>query len=75
MRWAKVDDTTWPIDDDDNDESVQWIMRYGTDYERKRVSLAAASVMAAYAALIDPTIPQTDAVAKLKRARRAAADR
>lgn len=58
--------TTWPV----NFGEVSWSLRYAraTDHP-----MLAATVMDAYAALVDPTISQRDAFAKLKRARRAAA--
>lgn len=69
MRWIRVEDTTWPVD---VDGTTQDALRYKGD-GWTALRLAAASVMSAYAYLTDPTLTQTDAIASLKRARKAAA--
>lgn len=65
MKYATIDGTVWPVGLDD----VEWNLRYGPT-----PNLYLASIVQAYEALIDPTIPQYIAIAKLKRARRAAVE-
>lgn len=70
--YVNLEGTVHPIDvPEDDGDSVQWILRYAPDrFDRH---LFAASILAAYAALLDPNITQGDAIAKLKRARKARA--
>jgi hypothetical protein len=72
MRTEQIEGTAWPVDipDDDND-SVQWKLRYAPQNLNREERLFAASALAAYAALADPVYSQRDAFAMLKRARRA----
>jgi hypothetical protein len=72
IRYAEVDDTTWPVDySDDNEDSAQWTLRYGGAEQREKHRMAVASVLAAYAYLLDPGVTMKDATAALRRARRA----
>lgn len=65
MKWVTIDETTWPVDVDGRTELM---LRFKSDgWTRQRV--AAAAVLAAYAYLTDPALPEWDAVAALKRAR------
>lgn len=78
VKWATDGEaenrTTWPVDvHDDDEDSVQWKLRYGDCLEPIIYRMSAASVMSAYAALIDPSVSQATAIDKLKRARRVAA--
>ena len=73
VKWAQIEDTTWPVDIETDDEAAdQWRLRYNNGQVSREVMLSAASVMSAYGALVDPSITQTEAIAKLKRARAAA---
>ena len=69
MRWVKVEDTLWPVDD--ADDSLQWQLRYAPVSVGVERFAAIASVMTAYAALCDPGVSQGTAIEMLKRARRA----
>jgi hypothetical protein len=71
MRWGKIDDTTWPVDDDGE---MQWSLRYGNDDLLRGVRMSAASVVESYRYLTDPNLSQADAIRALKRARRAVGD-
>ena len=75
VRWIKdeLSGTTWPVDvSSEAEDSTQWILRYAPG--RNETTFAtAASVLSAYAALIDPSRTQGEAVEMLKRARRCAA--
>jgi hypothetical protein len=64
IHYREVENTVWPV----NVRGIEWELRYGAKGNHK---LVAASVVAAYAALIDPTLSEKDAIAKLRRARRA----
>lgn len=64
VRWFKVDDTSWPVP-----VELEHRLRYDTG----RRDLEAASVVAAYSALVDPAISQKQAIESLLRARKAAA--
>lgn len=67
--------TSWPVDVDTaaGEPSVQWIMRYAPTEAVIDARFQAASIASAYAALVDPDITQGEAIDKLKRARRCAA--
>lgn len=59
--------TVWPVPWGTEDVSgVEWRLRYGPGQD-----LFAASCVAAYGALVDPHITMTEAIEKLRRARRA----
>jgi hypothetical protein len=68
VRHVVVDETTWPVPDE-----VEWVLRYGTPERREAVRYGVASIVSAYWSLLDPNRTQADAVAMLKRARRAVA--
>jgi len=68
---VRVDDTSWPIDGGPDGASCNDQLRYTT--ERRPNDLVVASMLSAYEALICPSITQGDAIASLKRARKAAA--
>lgn len=67
VRHVVVDETTWPIPDE-----AEWILRYGTTGAREAQRMGVASIVNAYWSLLDPNRTQADAIAMLKRARRAA---
>lgn len=73
-RFVTVDDTTWPIEVGD----LAWVLRYGMPVEQRpevltrQDRLILASVVESYLFLIDPTRPHKEAVASLRRARKAA---
>lgn len=62
-RWGQADGTSWPIPGD-----TEWRLRYAPDTANL---LHAASIVSAYAFLVDPSRSQTDAIDSLKRGRRA----
>lgn len=66
--YERVDGTTWPVRTGD----VQWALRYGNDDALQANRLIAASIVASYAYLTNPSLTQADAIIALKRARRAA---
>lgn len=67
-HYVVVDDNTWPVRVGD----IEWLLRYGNRPLTRSEQLIAASTLNAYSCLADPAISQKDAIAKLKRARRAA---
>lgn len=67
--------TSWPVDvETDTEASIEWLMRYANSDMVVDARFQAASLISAYAALIDPTTTQAEAIEKLKRARRCAAE-
>lgn len=70
VRYVVIDETTWPIPD-----GIEWVLRYGEPAAREAQRYGVASIVAAYSSLLDPVYSQADAVAMLKRARRAAVHR
>lgn len=68
--YGHADGTTWPVPAD-----TEWHLRYGVLASYREFRLHAASIVAAYAHLVDPDITEKDAIESLKRARRAVADR
>lgn len=52
-RWGRFGGMTWPLPERDEDDSVEWRLRYGTP--TKEDLLVAASYMHAYTALIFKT--------------------
>ena len=73
IHYSFADDTMWPIDWSDNDEdSAQWVLRYGTPERREAQRLSVASVLNSYAHLLDLDLSLEDATASLRRARAAA---
>ena len=74
IRYTRVGETSWPIDWSDEDEDTsQWALRYGSTERREAQRLSVASVLSSYAHLIDPNRSMKDATASLRRARQAAA--
>ena len=74
IRYIQLGETTWPIDRSDEDEdTAQWVLRYGSTERREAHRLAVASILSSYAYLIDPNRSLKDATASLRRARQAAA--
>lgn len=64
-----VDDTVWPV----NVGEIEWALRYAPKNAMTRSDLLiAASIVHAYAFLTDPHRTHGDAVASLRRARKAA---
>lgn len=67
--------TFWPVDvERDASASIEWLMRYASSDMVLNARFQAASLISAYTALVDPTITQAEAIDKLKRARRCAAE-
>jgi hypothetical protein len=66
VRYVVVDETTWPVPD-----GAEWVLRYGTTEAREAQRLSVASIVNAYWSLLDPNRTQGDAIAMLRRARRA----
>lgn len=68
-------DTIWPVDiHTEQQPSIEWVMRYGSNDTIVAAALIAASLIYRYSALIDPDITEDEAIDKLKRARRCAAE-
>lgn len=68
----QVGESTWPVDSiTDNEDSAQWVQRYGPPERVVVQRMSVASVLSAYAHLTDPHISMTDATAALRRAREA----
>lgn len=73
VRFVVVDDTTWPVPFSSDDvDGPGWVQRYGTPERVVEQRMTVASIVTSYSYLIDPSLSQTDAIAALKRARRAA---
>lgn len=72
IRYVQIDDTTWPVDvGTDEEDSAEWVQRYGTTERREEQRLSVASVLAAYKDMTHPGRSLKDATAMLRRARRA----
>jgi hypothetical protein len=72
IRFTHVDDTVWPIDWSSEDEdSAQWVLRYGNLERREAQRLGVASILCAYATLLDPDLFMKTATEMLRRGRRA----
>lgn len=67
VRYARVEDTTWPVP-----LGAGWVQRYGTPDAIVEQRLTVASIIQAYSHLLDPALSMRDATAALRRARRAA---
>ena len=73
VRFVVINNTTWPVPFSSDDvDGPGWVQRYGTPERVVEQRMTVASVISAYTHLLDPNITQTDAIAALKRARRAA---
>lgn len=68
-HWEEVERTVWPV----NVGDIEWSLRYSNVPMDRATQLTAASALNAYQALTDPSISQADAIAQLKRARKAQA--
>jgi hypothetical protein len=67
-----VDETVWPVDvSSDDEDSAQWVQRYGTPERIVEQRYSVASVLGAYSHLCDPRMTLKDATAALRRARKA----
>ncbi len=67
-RYLKLDDgTVWP---DDVDGSIQWKLRYAPDTLTRGDQLVAASVLACWALLSDPTEPLEPKISRVREIRR-----
>lgn len=72
IRYFRVDDTTWPVDvSTEDEESAEWVQRYGTPERREEQRMAVASILSAYETLTNSQQTQKDARAKLGRAMKA----
>lgn len=72
IKSIKVEDTLWPVDVATEDEdSAEWILRYGITERREDQRLSVASILSAYEYLIDPNRTLKDATESLRRARKA----
>jgi hypothetical protein len=67
-RYGTADDTTWPVDVGD----LEWALRNNPDSLTREDQQVLASVVHAYLTLINPRTTHGDAVASLRRARKAA---
>ena len=67
-RYVTVADTTWPVDVGD----LEWALRYDPDSLTREDQLVIASVVHSYSFLTSPHRTHGDAVASLRRARKAA---
>lgn len=63
-KYVTIEDTVWPV----NLNESAWLLRYGPHHDYH-----AASAVDAFCHLMSPGITQTDAIAALKRGRRATA--
>lgn len=52
-RWVQFEGTTWPMPEHDEDDSLEWKLRYGTP--TKQDLLVAASYLNAYGCLVRAT--------------------
>lgn len=66
VAYVAVEGCACPVPD-----GAEWTLRYGTTEAREAQRYSVASIVAAYAHLLDPNVTQTDALASLKRLRRA----
>jgi hypothetical protein len=73
IHYIPVDNTLWPIDHGSEfEDSAEWVLRFGTEKRREDMRMSVASILSAYADLVDPARSQEDAQEMLKRARKAA---
>ncbi len=67
-RYCKLEDgTVWPVD---VDGEVQWKLRYAPDTLTRGDQLVAASLLAAWATLLDPTVPIDPNIRRVRKLRR-----
>ena len=70
-----VEDTTWPVDlSSDDEDSAEWVLRYGTPERREAQRMSVASIVSAYKDMTDPRRSLKDCTAMLRRALTAAAE-
>ena len=70
-----VEDTTWPVDlSSDDEDSAEWVLRYGTPERREAQRMSVASIVSAYKDMTDPRRSLKDGTAMLRRSRTAAAE-
>jgi len=73
IRYTQVECTTWPVDlHSDDEDSAQWVQRYGSIDRVVEQRRSVASVLSAYSDMTDPNRSLKDATAMLRRARIAA---
>lgn len=74
IHFARSDkDTVFPVDvHSDNEDSAQWVQRYGSPARREEQRLAVASILSVYAELTDANTSMRRAAALLAEARTAA---
>jgi hypothetical protein len=73
IKHVVVEGTRWPVDIIDGDQdSAEWVQRYGAPILLAEQRYSVASALSAYHHLIDPRRTQAEAIASLKRARKAA---
>jgi hypothetical protein len=73
IHYHRIDDTTWPVDwSSDQEDSAEWVLRYGTTERREAQRMSVASILSAYSHLVDPTLSSKGAQSALRRARKAA---
>jgi hypothetical protein len=74
IHYFPAGDTSWPVDVGTEDEdSAEWVLRYGTPERREAQRMAVASILSAYADLTGPHRSMKDATALLRHAREARA--
>lgn len=73
-RYEVVENTCWPVNltSTDDQDGLEWKLRYAPDALTRGDQLVLASVVAAYAYLTDPNRTQEEARRSLRRARIAA---
>lgn len=71
IHYIHVDETVWPVDvSNELEDSAQWTLRYGAHVHITDHRYSIASVLAAYASLLDPDRTTEDAIAMLRRVRK-----
>ncbi len=74
MKWVRVEDTTWPVDVQDEDtDSLEWRLRYAPSHVTPSELMSAASILSAYAHLTGGMFPR-DSLRRARKARRSAGD-
>lgn len=73
IRYSVVEDTTWPVDiNTDDEDSCEWVQRYGTPERVYDQRMSVASMLSAFKDMTDPNRSMKDCTAMLRRARIAA---
>jgi len=52
--YTHFDGMCWPVPGE-RMSAIEWTLRYGTDYDKTETALSAASIVAAYKALLEKT--------------------